>query len=319
MPSPFFERQDEHPNLAKLTPEWKQNFETEMHRMIDARKSHPSIVMWVPFNEGWGQNDLDWSRSMALKVKEWDPTRPVNNATGWTDMKVGDTIDIHVYPGPGMAPVEASRASVLGEFGGLGLPLEGHTWVAKNNWGYVSFKNKDELTDAYVGLMKQLPLLIGQGLAAAVYTQTTDVEIECNGWLTYDREVWKIDPVRASAATKAVYQPAPTVKTVLAHAGEGPAATWAYTTDKPADPWFKPKFDDSKWNHGPAGFGSKGTPGAVMGTEWTTGDIWKQPSRIPTCRCTTMRMPRYSSTACPPERSRRIPPAIRSSRWPMPR
>ncbi len=274
MPSPFFAHQDFKQKLPEISTEWKQNFETEMHRMIDALCSHPSIVMWVPFNEGWGQNDLEWSRSIALKVKEWDPTRPVNNATGWTDMKVCDTIDIHVYPGPGMAPVEPSRASVLGEFGGLGLPLEGHTWITKNNWGYVTYRNKEELTDAYVGLMKQMPLLIGQGLSAAVYTQTTDVEIECNGWLTYDREVWKIDPARAAAATKALYQPAPTVKTVVGHAGEGTAATWAYSTERPADGWSKPGFDDSKWKHGPAGFGSNGTPGAVIGTEWSGSDIW---------------------------------------------
>lgn len=274
MPSPFFAHQDFKQKLPEISADWKQNFETEMHRMIDARRSHPSIVMWVPFNEGWGQNDLEWSRSMALKVKEWDPTRPVNNATGWTDMKVCDTIDIHAYPGPGMAPVEPSRASVLGEFGGLGLPVEGHTWITKNNWGYVTYKNKEELTDAYVGLMKQMPLLIGQGLSAAVYTQTTDVEIECNGWLTYDRDVWKIDPVRAAAATKALYQPAPTVKAIVGHAGEGAAATWAYSTEKPADNWIKPAFDDAKWKHGPAGFGSKGTPGAVIGTEWTSNDIW---------------------------------------------
>jgi hypothetical protein len=117
-------------------------------------------------------------------------------------------------------------------------------------------------------------LLIGKGLCAAVYTQTTDCEIECNGWLTYDREVWKIDPTKAAAAAKALYLPPPIVKVVASHAGEGPAAMWKYTIDKPGDGWFKGAFDDSKWKEGAAGFGTKGTPGAVIGTEWSTDDIW---------------------------------------------
>jgi hypothetical protein len=274
MPSPFFNNGRDANDQPALSAAWKENFEHELHELVRDRRNHPSIVMWVPFNEGWGQNDIDWCRSMVLKVKEWDPTRLVNNASGWTDMKVGDTFDAHIYPGPGLVRPEKSRAGVLGEFGGLGLPIEGHTWVSSNNWGYVSFKSKDELTNAYCGLLKQLPLLIGQGLSAAVYTQTTDVEIECNGWLTYDREVWKVDPKRADEAAMALYGPTPTMKTLVAHAGEGEKIDWRYTTAAPAAGWFAADFNDAGWDEGQAGFGTRGTPGAVIGTEWNTPDIW---------------------------------------------
>jgi len=118
----------------------KTQFALELKRMIDARRKHPSIVMWVPFNEGWGLHDtpqyVEW-------IKQHDPTRLVNYASGWTDTGTGDVVDMHNYPGPGMPPTEKNRAAVLGEFGGLGLPLENHVWVDKNNWGYRTFKNRD--------------------------------------------------------------------------------------------------------------------------------------------------------------------------------
>jgi hypothetical protein len=141
-------------------------------------------LSWVVFNEGWGQFDTE---RIASWVKARDPSRIVNSASGWTDRGVGDVHDVHLYPGPGMAPIEARRASVLGEFGGLGLPLAGHTWQEEANWGYRSFETREALTDAYERLMEELPFLVQRGLCAAVYTQMTDVEIEVNGLLTYDR------------------------------------------------------------------------------------------------------------------------------------
>ena len=101
--------------------------------------------------------------------------------------------DIHEYPGPGMYPVMANRASVLGEFGGLGLPIEGHLWWDKRNWGYRSFEDRTKLQAGYEDLMQKLEPLVKQGLAAAIYTQTTDVEGEVNGLMTYDRKVTKYD------------------------------------------------------------------------------------------------------------------------------
>ncbi len=114
-------------------------FKLELGRMIDGRENHPSIVMWVVFNEGWGQHD---TAALTKWVKKRDPSRLVDCASGWTDRNVGDVHDIHVYPGPGSPQPEEHRAAVLGEFGGLGLPIEGHTWQAKSNWGYRSFTDR---------------------------------------------------------------------------------------------------------------------------------------------------------------------------------
>lgn len=284
MPSPFFSDEPAGSEKNKfnnptLTDEWKKTFEAEWAEIIKDLSQHPSIVMWVPWNEGWGQNDLEWAQQMAELTKKLDPTRLVNNASGWTDMGVGDVIDIHAYPGPALAPVEDRRASVLGEFGGLGLPIEGHTWIDKDNWGYVTFKSKEELTHAYLGLIEKMPMLIGQGLCAAVYTQTTDVEIEVNGWLTYDRKVWKIDPDAIRDATMKLYEPPPEVHRILGHAGDGLSGSWRFTaTEPPADSsgraWSDVAFDDSTWILGRAGFGTSITPGALVETEWNTSDIW---------------------------------------------
>lgn len=166
-------------------------YRTELKAMIDSFHNHPSIVVWVPFNEGWGQfkttEILNWT-------KLYDPTRIIDGASGWTDRGSGDMIDMHKYPGPGMFDVEPNRASVLGEFGGLGWPVKGHLWWNKRNWGYRTYQTREELQQNYAALLKQLPTLIKQGLAAAVYTQTTDVEGEVNGLMTYDRSLIKIDP-----------------------------------------------------------------------------------------------------------------------------
>ena len=189
--------------ISSALAESRQQFEQEWLAIIDALVNHPSIVMWVPFNEGWGQFD---TARIAKLTKEHDPSRLVNSVSGWADRGVGDVHDIHVYPGPSSPQPEPKRAAVLGEFGGLGLPLEGHTWLAKGNWGYKSFQNADELLAAYLELLKKLePLIADPGLSAAVYTQTTDVEIEVNGLMTYDREVIKLTPAKISDANRRLW------------------------------------------------------------------------------------------------------------------
>jgi len=260
------------PAGSNKSDEAKKQFEVELKAMIEAHRNHPSIIMWVVFNEGWGQHDTE---RLTAWVKEMDPSRLVNNASGWTDKKSGDVIDAHSYPNPKCPPLEENRASVLGEFGGLGLGVEGHTWK-KENWGYKGMADAEELTRTYEKLLQKVyELKDDPGLNAVVYTQTTDCEVECNGLMTYDR-ILKGDLARLAAANQGDFSkipPPPVVKTVIPTSEES-GIEWRYTIDKPAGEWMKPDFDDSAWKKGPGGFGTKGTPGAVVGTEWKTDNIW---------------------------------------------
>jgi hypothetical protein len=255
---------------VERTPASADQYKREFGAVIDALGNHPSIVMWVPFNEGWGQFD---TAGITEWVRTKDPSRLVNPTSGWTDRGVGDVRDIHAYPGPAAPPNEPARAAVLGEFGGLGLPLSGHTWQSEKNWGYKSFTTREALMEAYVGLLRRLEPLIGGGLSAAVYTQTTDVEIEVNGLLTYDRALIKMDVERVEAAARRLYRRPPAVQTVVPTSQEAPQE-WRYTTEAPAAGWEKPAFDDAGWPRGPGGFGRKETPGAVVRTAWESSDIW---------------------------------------------
>jgi hypothetical protein len=250
-------------------PDGEGNFTRELKTVIDALRNHPSIVMWVPFNEGWGQHKTG---QYVAWLKVYDPTRIVNNTSGWTDMKVGDVADLHSYPGPAMPPLESGRAAVLGEFGGLGLPIEGHTWLDRGNWGYRSYTSLPDLNNAYRDLLAQLRLHAGDGLSSAIYTQTTDVEIEVNGVMTYDREVTKLD-ADSVAANRRLYGPLPRIVHVDSASDRKPQ-TWRFTTDQPAPHWFESAFTDTAWQTGPSGFGARDTRFANVGTEWKTADIW---------------------------------------------
>jgi beta-galactosidase/beta-glucuronidase len=166
-------------------------FRTEWNAIIDDLFNSPCIVVWVPFNEAWGQ-------FKTVEITEWtikkDPSRLVNSASGGNFNETGHILDLHNYPGPVMAKPEVfggSQALVLGEFGGLGLPLEGHTWLDRDNWGYRTFTGADTLFTTYSGYIDQIVPFIERGLSAAIYTQTTDVEVETNGLMTYDRKVIK--------------------------------------------------------------------------------------------------------------------------------
>ncbi|MCX7800238.1 MAG: hypothetical protein N2109_07850 [Fimbriimonadales bacterium] len=249
----------------------QEQFERELRRMVEGRFNHPSILMWVVFNEGWGQYDTERLTSFA---KSLDPSRLVNNASGWTDHGVGDVVDIHVYPGPQSPRPEAARAAVLGEFGGLGLPVQGHLWQDRGNWGYQSFQDRETLTERVVELLRRLhPLIAEPGLSSAVYTQTTDVEIEANGFYTYDREVLKVDGERVRRAILALYGPPPSVQTVVPDS-QAEGLEWRYTTLEPQGSWTDPRFDDSAWSVGKAGFGTVGTPGAAVRTVWSSQTLW---------------------------------------------
>ena len=206
----------------------------EMKEMMDDLQSFPSIVMWNPYNEGWSQPGEFLTHSMLDFTRRHDPTRLVNGPSGcwdwegghllpkgwaWNDRvwskhkpegecEAADTVDLHLYRGPDMFPVNDRRVSFLGEFGGLGHPVEGHLWKeAKGSWGYggiADTKTREGLEKTYLGLMEKVGLLAEKGLGGSVYTQTTDVEVEVNGLLTYDRKVLKYDPAVLKKAHEAI-------------------------------------------------------------------------------------------------------------------
>lgn len=170
------------------------NYRKEWKEIIDCLYSYPSIAVWVPFNEAWGQFKTP---EIVAWTKEYDPSRLVNPASGGNHYTCGDILDLHHYPGPNMFLYDPRRATVLGEYGGIGLVVEGNTWVNdKKNWGYVKFNTSDEVTNEYIKYGKHLLELIRKGFSATVYTQTTDVEGEINGLMTYDRKVIKMNEAK---------------------------------------------------------------------------------------------------------------------------
>ena len=196
----------------------------EMKEMMDGLQAVPSIVMWNPYNEGWTQPGEFLTHAMLDFTRRYDPARLVNGPSGCWDWEGGhllpkgwdwtnrvetahkptgvcesaDTVDMHLYRGPTMFAVNDRRISFLGEFGGLGHPVPGHLWKeSTDSWGYGGIedtKTREGLEKTYLALMGQLANLAERGLGGSIYTQTTDVEIEINGLMTYDRKVLKFDP-----------------------------------------------------------------------------------------------------------------------------
>ena len=192
-------------NSDQLTIPARGNFIREWQSIVNQHKKFPCVVVWVPFNEAWGQFDTP---KIVEMTKTLDPTRLVNMASGgnWISGGVGDILDSHHYPEPGMRIWDPEMVNVLGEFGGIGLPVEGHTWVDQRNWGYVKLTNTEETTAKYEEFAKLLIPIVREGCSAAVYTQTTDVEREVNGLMTYDRKVDKLIPARVAAANREVIE-----------------------------------------------------------------------------------------------------------------
>jgi len=168
-------------------------YRKEWKEIIDCLYSYPCISTWVPFNEAWGQFK---TAEVADWTKQYDPTRLVNPASGGNHYTCGDILDLHNYPAPELYLYDAQRATVLGEYGGIGLVLKDHVWEPDRNWGYVQFNSSTEATDEYIKYAEKLYRLIEKGFSAAVYTQITDVEVEVNGLMTYDRKVIKLDEER---------------------------------------------------------------------------------------------------------------------------
>ncbi len=182
----------------------KANYYKEWGEIMSAFKVFPCIVTWVPFNEAWGQFDTE---EVVKFTRAQDPTRLINYASGGNFVKCsGDILDLHNYPHPEMYLYDKDYINVLGEYGGIGWPVEGHLWQPDRNWGYVQFKSADEVLDTYEKYADMLIDLIDDGFAGAIYTQTTDVEIEVNGLMTYDRKVVKLEMERLSAINRKVIE-----------------------------------------------------------------------------------------------------------------
>ncbi len=181
--------------------ESEANFRREWKEIIDALYNYPCISTWVPFNEAWGHFK---GPEIVAWTKEYDPSRLVNPASGGNHYHIGDMLDIHHYPGPKMLLFDGERANVLGEYGGIGLVVKDHIWSPDRNWGYTQFNTPKEVTDQYVEYINQLLDLVKAGYTGAVYTQTTDVENEVNGLMTYDRAVIKVDEDRVRKANKSL-------------------------------------------------------------------------------------------------------------------
>lgn len=202
----------DHPDFER-PPAAKAQIETEMHRMVAALSCHPSVIIWTVFNEAWGQYD---TQRVTGLFRRWDPTRLVDDASGWNDRRCGDLFDEHDYGPPhkrdSQAPfgkvaslkpdVVLDRVIVLGEYGGRGignpgLEAEGfmpHVWKHKELWRYEELKDTAQLKKAFLDGVSRVSDLARQGLGGAIYTQLTDVEGEVNGLMTYDRAKFKVPP-----------------------------------------------------------------------------------------------------------------------------
>ena len=281
-------------------------YRAELKQMIDHLYNSPSIIAWIPYNEGWGQPGEFLSHATLVWTQQYDPTRIVDGPSGAHDFEGGDVwrpfhhtqhkpagveeaadlVDRHDYAvTPGMFKVNPRRASFLGEFGGIGCRVEGHLWTAKA-WGYGNTgKDADRsfVENKFITLMDHVAMMATRGLTGSVYTQTTDVEAEINGLITYDRKVVKFNPKALAAVHDRVRKAAEVGMTprtqlpVLKRLDSDPKA-WAWTTEAPGAGWEQPAFNDAAWARSAGGFGNKQImvdhPNAKVTTEWTTKNIW---------------------------------------------
>ena len=251
-----------------------RQYADELTRMVQTHRNSPSIVMWVVYNENCGQNAINRTiptPMLTRMVQDLDPSRLVNEASGYDWYGSGDIADSHTYPAPRAVPGQPGQAIVSGEFGATKYPIAGHLWGTKN---VVEVATEREYLERYASYANRLTLLKTEGgLSGAVYTQITDVETELNGILTYDRAAFKTDPERLRRLNQDAIRKRVTLRDVLPNS-EREGQTWSYTTARPAASWFGPGFDDSSWSVGKAPFASEGTPEIRIGTPWTSSDIW---------------------------------------------
>jgi hypothetical protein len=267
------------PNPPPVDP---TDYSNELTALVTNHWNSPAIVMWTTFNEDQGEagsgNGVGQASTASLVqlVKNLDPSRLVNQASGGAYFGVGDIYDNHSYPAPG-DPTSTSQAVVDGEFGGVALEITNHIWV--NGGGEGSASSTNDLASQFETFCGELSSDVqNDGLSGAIYTQTTDVEDELNGLLTYDREIRKPDPRRIQAAILAASQPL--VENTVVPTSQSSGIAWQYTTNYttntiPAN-WYATGFNASSWSSGPAGFGAGNPPntGGLVRTAWSTSDIW---------------------------------------------
>lgn len=173
-----------------VSKKFEETYRKEWKEIMDSLHSYPCIAIWVPFNEAWGQfktkEITEWTKSM-------DPSRLVNSASGGNYFDCGDIVDSHDYGNPIMYMFNNQKVNVVGEYGGIGCAVDGHLWVKDKNWGYGKMRSQEEVTKRFVELTNRFIDMTKYGCFGAIYTQTTDVEIEVNGLFTYDRKVLKVD------------------------------------------------------------------------------------------------------------------------------
>lgn len=252
----------------------KTAFEQQLRATITNLWNSPSIIMWVIFNEQQARHD---TVQLVKLAKELDPSRLVNRDSGGGNDRgaegdAGDVDDVHSYPPPATPRPSATQALVCGEYGGIGYIIKEHSWN-RPGWGYTTINSAQELEELYgefTGMLKRFRN--EAGLSAAVYTEITDVEIESNGLLTYDR-ILKCDPQQIALANRFEY-PVPAYKEIVA-TSEREGQSWKYTFTAPPPGWNQGGFDDSAWESGKGGFGTAGTPGiGKIGVVWNTPQVW---------------------------------------------
>ncbi len=259
-------------------------FIAELTCLVTNHWNSPAIIMWDVFNEGQGQSENGTygqtnTTYLVNLVKALDPSRLCNQASGNNWVGAGDVLDSHSYPDPG-DPISTTQAPVDGEFGGIAWHVTGHLWnAAQAGTGYLmasSLDNIAQLYDSYISEAVNFKTAANGGLNAAIYTQITDVENECNGLMTYDRllkpDLNKINISNQKAITGTLYL------TDVLPTSQNAGRPWSYTTSNttntiPAN-WYATNFDASSWSSGQAGFGTAGTPGAVVRTTWNNSNIW---------------------------------------------
>ena len=252
-----------------VPPQEQNTFRRELEEMVKAHWNSPAIISWVLFNEWQGAHNEAILNSL---IKSLDDSRLVNIGSGGPDFEIGDIYDWHSYPTPTCPPKRGQQALVCGEYGGIGYFEQGHIWQEGNP--YETVNSHAKLLEKYTQYADMLiHYKSSRGLNAAVYTEITDIEMELNGLMTYDRKVIKGNAEDFYAVNQRVINEIRYYKDIIPTSEEKPQA-WKYTITQPAENWITTSFDDSSWKSGKGGFGTINTPGAVVNTVWNTNNIW---------------------------------------------